>query len=119
MSTWLPSWVPFFGAAAPPKTMRATDAMRQPSIRTRFHEFLDHTNPPASFKASEVAQQLDHNELVAMGFESWKDALPAVIELAFELREEGSCELIKSGQVLGDDVSAYEVQGGIRIRPTA
>lgn len=90
--------------------------MRAPSIRTRFHEFLDHTDPPASFKASEVAQQLSYNELVAMGYESWRDALPAVIELAFELREEGSCELIKGGKVLGEDVQSYDVPGGIRIR---
>ncbi len=91
--------------------MKPTDAMRAPAILQRFHQFLDHTDPPASFKASEVAQELSHKELVALGYESWRDAVPAVIELAFELREEGSCELIKGGQVLGEDVGLYEVGG--------
>jgi hypothetical protein len=96
--------------------MKSTDAIRSPAVRQRFHQFLDHTDPPASFKASEVAQQLSYNELVALGYESWRDAVPAVIELAFELREEGSCELLKGGQVLGEDVSAYDVGGAVRIR---
>ena len=116
MSTWLPTWFPIWGSSGPPKTMKSTDAIRSPAILHRFHHFLDHTDPPASFKASEVAQELSHNELIALGYETWKDAVPAVIELAFELREEGTCELIKGGQVLGEDVEVYDVGGAVRIR---
>ena len=107
----MPFWQP-----GPPKTMRPTDAIRSETILQRFHQFLDHTDPPASFKASQVAQELSYNELRALGYENWKEALPAVVELAFELRETGDCELLKGGQVLGDDVEVYDVGTAIRIR---
>lgn len=96
--------------------MRATDAIRHPAIRQRFNELLDHTDPPASFKASEAAQLLSHNELKLLGYEKWQEAMPAMIELAFELRETDDCEILKGKKVLGDDVSAYEIDGDIRIR---
>ena len=105
-----------FWQAGPPKTMKSTDAIRSEAIRQRFHQFLDHTDPPASFKASQVAQELSYTELQALGYEGWKEALQAVVELAFELRETGDCEILKGGQVLGDDVEVYDVGTAIRIR---
>ena len=80
---------------------------------------MDHTDPPATFKASEVAQQLSHNELVKLGYEKWEEVLPAVIELAFELREYGDCEILKGKKVLGEDVAAYDIEGDVRIRRVA
>lgn len=98
------------------KPLKPTDAIREQSLRNRFVHFLDHTDPPATFRAAHVAQELTHNELKAMGYEDWKDALPAVVELAFELREAGYLEILKGGKVLGDDVSALDIEGSVRIR---
>ena len=96
--------------------MKPTDAIHVPALRQRFTHFLDHYEPPASFKASEVAQDLTVKELQSMGYETWKEVMPAVIELAFELRAFGYCEILKGGKVVGEDVNAYEIEGGIRIR---
>lgn len=96
--------------------MRSTDAIRAPAIQQRFHQFLDHTEPPASFKASDVAQELSYDELVKLGYEKWQEVMPAVVELAFEVREYGDCEILKGKKILGDDVSYYDIDGDVRIR---
>ena len=90
--------------------------MHHPFIRTRFSHFLDTTDPPASFRAAQVAQELSFNELQKMGYDKWEEALPAIVELAFEMRAIGNCEIIKGGKVLGQDVTAYDVEGSVRIR---
>lgn len=98
--------------------MKPTEAMNMPAIKERFEQFLARTDPPASFKASELAQDIRLPELAAMGYKIWQEAVPAVIELAFEMRETGDCELIKGGKVLGDDVSFLDVGNAVRIRRT-
>lgn len=42
--------------------------------------------------------------------------MPGVIELAFELRAFGDCEVLKQGKLVPDSVMAMEIQGGCRIR---
>ncbi|KAK5120626.1 hypothetical protein LTR85_005984 [Meristemomyces frigidus] len=111
MSTW---WWPW--AAAPPKPMRPADAAHYPALKNHFISLLDNTEPPASFKASEVALLLTPKELFELGYEDAREAMPAIIELAFEMREFGDCEILKKGKVLSDDVAAYEIEGGVRIR---
>lgn len=98
------------------KPLKPTDAAHHPLIRGRFITILDNTEPPESFKASEVAQALMEDELKEMGYEKWEEAVPGVIELAFELRAFGDCEVLKGGKLVADDVMAMEIQGGCRIR---
>ena len=112
MSWWWSSW----WAATPVAPLKPTDALHDPALRNRFIHFLDHTDPPATFRAAEVAQELTFNELRSMGYETWNDVLPAVVELAFELREAGYLQILKGGKVLGDEVGAYEIEGSVRIR---
>ena len=112
MSTW---WEWLWGAG-PTAPLRPTDAVHDPTLRGRFIHFLDHTDPPATFKASEVAQAMRLEELAKLGYKTWEEVLPAVIELAFEMRTFGYCAILKKGRVLGEDVSAYDIEGGVRIR---
>ena len=96
--------------------MKSTDAMHQACVQNRWSHFLHSTEPPNTFRAAEVAQELTYNELRTLGYMEWKEVLPAIIELAFEMRAMGYCEILKGGKVLGDDVGQYEIEGGIRIR---
>jgi len=96
--------------------MRTTDATHDPALRTAFLQYLDHTEPPQVFKASEVAQSLSEKQLTRLGYEGWRDAIPAIRELAWELRELGYCEILFRGRVLGMDVDLYEVEGPVRFR---
>ncbi|KAK4541473.1 hypothetical protein LTR36_007919 [Oleoguttula mirabilis] len=96
--------------------MHSTDAAHNPALRAHFITLLDTTEPPGSFKASEVALLLTPKELFVLGYENATEAMPAIIELAFELREFGDCDILKKGKVLGEDVTAFDIEGGVRIR---
>lgn len=102
-----------------PKQKSTTDTSHDPALRFRMQSFLDTTDPPASFKASEVAQAMSVQEIENLGFEKWQELMPAVLELAWELRELGDCEIMKKGKVLPDDVGPYDIEGGVRIRRVA
>ncbi|KAK1075729.1 hypothetical protein LTR74_000137 [Friedmanniomyces endolithicus] len=86
------------------------------ALGCRGPEWSHNTEPPQVFKPSEVAQLLRPAELAKLGYESWNEAIPAIRELAFELRAVGYCEILQKGRVLGDDVDLIEVEGAIRIR---
>jgi hypothetical protein len=113
--SFLPDWMAFW-RVPPIKPMRPSTAMKQPCILNRWTHFLDNVDPPRTFKASEVAQELSYLELQSLGYESWEEVMPAILELAFEQRELGYCEILKGGKVLGEDVMHFDIVGGIRIR---
>ncbi|EMC92551.1 hypothetical protein BAUCODRAFT_41760, partial [Baudoinia panamericana UAMH 10762] len=77
---------------------------------------LDNTEPPDTFTPRDVAQLLTAKQLVKLGYEEWAEALPAIVELAFELREVGYCEILQRGNLVPPDVEYYEIEGSIKIR---
>ncbi len=62
-----------------------------------------------------VRSVLDYGSEI-WGYEKWEEVLPAVYELAFELREFGDCEILRKGKVIGEDVTIVDLDGPIRIR---
>ena len=110
------SWYDWFWGIPAQQPMRPADAAHHPVIRNQFTMWLDNTDPPASFKANDVSQALREDELKQLGYEKWEEATAAVIELAFEMRAFGDCEILKQGKLVPDDVMAYEIVGGCRIR---
>lgn len=114
MSTW---WWPW--STAPPKPRTPTDAAGDPALRAHFTHLLDHCEPPETFRPREVAELLNDTELSNLGYEKAEEALPAIYELAFELREFGHCVIIRKGKILPDDVSLAEIDGPIRIMRNA
>lgn len=109
----MPWYWPF--TPAKPPHLTPTDAIRNPSLRARFEHFLEITNPPSTFKASQVAQELSLDELRSMGYETWEELLPAVVELALELREAGFCQVFKQGNILPEGTQGFEIEGSVRI----
>jgi len=76
---------------------------------------LEHCDPPQTFKPSEVTELLTEAELSNLGYEKVEEALPAVYELAFELRAFGDCLILRKGKVLSEDVTMADLDGPIRI----
>ncbi|KYG49177.1 hypothetical protein M433DRAFT_46868, partial [Acidomyces richmondensis BFW] len=88
-------------------------------LRAHFLNMLDNTEPPNSFKISEVASQLTPSELADLGYEHCQEAMPAIIHLAFELREFDDLEIIVKGRLAPDDATPEEViemEGPVRVR---
>lgn len=110
------TWYEWFWGIKKSVPWRPTDAATSETLRKHFTQMLDHTEPPDVFKPSEVAQLLSDKELKDMGYETWEDALPGVYELGWELREFGDCEILRKGQVLGDDMRIEDIDGPVRFR---
>lgn len=111
--TWY-EW--FWGLHPKPGPVSAIDAASSEHLQYAFRQMLDHTEPPATFKPSDVASQLTDTQLKDLGYEKWEEALPGVYALAFELREFGDCHILRKGKVLADDVTLEDLDGPIRIR---
>lgn len=110
------TWYEWFWGIQPKGPARSTDAAVSESVRRAFAQMLDQTEPPEVFKPSEVAKQLKQAELAELGYEKWEEVLPAVYELAFELREFGDCEVLRKGKIIGENVTIVDLDGPIRIR---
>lgn len=87
-------------------------------MKHRLESFLQTRHPPKTFCPSEVARALTPSELSELGFDSWRDAMPAVRQLAWDLRANGECEVLQKGECV-DAVELEDVRGPIRLRRTA
>jgi Protein of unknown function (DUF3253) len=72
--------------------------------------------PPKTICPSEVARALSSSDLAACEASSWRDLMPAIRTLAFQLREAGELEVLQRGRVLGADITEENVRGPIRLR---
>ncbi len=86
------------------------------ALARRLNEFLNKRDPPKTFCPSEVARALTADELADLGYDEWRDAMSDVRALAWDLREEGKCEILQKGEPIAGDVGPDDVKGPIRIR---
>lgn len=73
---------------------------------------------PKTICPSEVARAVKPDELKAIGVDSWRDLMPMVRELAWELRAGSISELevLQGGQVVDEGVGLQDIRGPIRLR---
>ncbi|KAF7190435.1 hypothetical protein HII31_08149 [Pseudocercospora fuligena] len=87
-------------------------------LKRHLTDFLRKREPPKTFCPSEVARACSAAELTELGFASWRDAMPAIRDIAWQMRESGDLEILQKGNSVGG-VGPDEVTGPIRIRRTA
>lgn len=85
-------------------------------LEERLQEYLARRQPPKTLCPSEVARSLSTAELAQLDLATWREAMPAVRQLAWRLRDEGSCEVLQKGEVVGAEVRLEDVRGPIRLR---
>lgn len=89
-------------------------------VETKLNDFLAARKPPKTFCPSEVARGLDRQQLLALGHDTWRDAMPFIRELAWEKRTSGELEILQRGEVLDDNVKSLDdIKGPIRLRRKA
>lgn len=86
-----------------------------PILKHRLKSFLQNRHPPKTFCPSEVARALTAAELSDLGFDSWREAMPAIRQLVWEMRAEGECEVLQKGECV-EAVELGGVRGPIRVR---
>lgn len=70
---------------------------------------------PKTVCPSEIARALPRDCLERLNCSDWRDAMPAVRTLAWEMRQSGEIEILQKGQPL-DVLSLAEIRGPIRLR---
>lgn len=83
-------------------------------LHNHLEHFLTTRHPPKTFCPSEVARALSAQELSDLGFETWRDAMPEVRRLVYELRDNDGCEVLQKGEPVTGAES--DVSGPIRVR---
>ncbi|KAK3111358.1 hypothetical protein LTR53_013488 [Teratosphaeriaceae sp. CCFEE 6253] len=118
-------------ASLPDPTSTSTSPPDDP-LAAHLRAFLRARHPPKTFCPSEVARALSAAELRELGCATWREAMPAVRELAWTWRDgartgEGEgrvdvgvrVEVLQRGVVLGPEVGLGDVRGPIRLRRAA
>jgi hypothetical protein len=85
-------------------------------MTTHLTTFLTNRHPPKTFCPSEVGRSLSQDELRDIGCDTWRDAMPEIRRLIYELRDEGGCEVLQKGVVIVE--AEEDVTGPIRVRRT-
>ena len=100
-------------------------------LRQKLFTHLSQRAYPKTICPSEVARSLSAAEIHAVvscssdsnsngngnSDSNWRDAMPAIREVAWRMRDEdGSVEILQGGMVLGEDVGVGDVRGPIRLR---
>jgi Protein of unknown function (DUF3253) len=81
-----------------------------------IHHILDSRSFPKTLCPSEAARALSAAELQKTGVDHWRDLMPAIRELAFELRDRGVLQILQKGVVLPESQTMQQTVGPIRLR---
>ena len=85
-------------------------------IGTQLQRLLQARDYPKTLCPSEVARALSNDELRRTGASSWRDLMPALRIMAFELRDQGKIQILQKGSILPETQGIEDTTGPIRIR---
>jgi hypothetical protein len=85
-------------------------------LRTHLSALLQSRAHPKTLCPSEVARALTPTELETCGATNWRDLMPAIRVIAWEMRARGELEILQRGEVLGMEVGVEDVRGPVRVR---
>jgi hypothetical protein len=85
-------------------------------LSERFEGLLSRRAYPKTICPSEVARSLSSCELQSLGVCEWRDLMPQLREMAFELRDRGDVEILQRGEVVSTERGIGDVRGPIRVR---
>lgn len=88
-------------------------------INQRLREKLEDllmTRYPKTICPSEVPRSLTCDELTEMGALRWRDLMPYVREIVWEMRETRHVDVLQGGQVITGYVMLKDVKGPIRVK---
>jgi hypothetical protein len=83
-------------------------------ISQHLQPLLNKREWPKTICPSEVARALSTPELAQLGAESWRDAMPDIRDVVWEMRENGEVEVLQKGEVIEGSIA--EIHGPIRVR---
>lgn len=88
----------------------------QNPLHAHLTRLLNTRTYPKTICPSEVARALSASELQVLDAREWRDVMPAIREIVWEMRDRGEVEIMQKGEVLGSEIGLEDVRGPIRLR---
>ena len=85
-------------------------------VKTHLYHLLSKRTYPKTICPSEVARSLSTNELDILGVSNWRDLMPMVRIVLWEMRDRGEVEILQRGSPIPSTIGVQDVQGPIRAR---
>lgn len=85
-------------------------------VLPHLQNLLSKREHPKTLCPSEAARALSYAELKDAGAGTWRDLMPAIRSLCFQMRDEGAVEILQRGEVLAESQTIEDTRGPIRIR---
>ena len=88
-------------------------------LKEKLETLLMTRDYPKTICPSEVPRALTPDELNSMGALTWRDLMPFMREIVWDLREKRDVEVLQKGNVIQGFVQLRDVKGPIRVRRRA
>lgn len=85
-------------------------------LKPHLDRLLSSRDYPKTICPSEVPRALAAAELKACGTTDWRNLMPAVRDILWNMREKGQVEILQKGSVVPQGIESGEVKGPIRAR---
>lgn len=85
-------------------------------VDAHLQQLLAKRQYPKTLCPSEAARALSNAELAESGVTSWRDIMTPLRRYVFELRDQGTLEILQKGNVLPRSQSLEDTIGPIRLR---
>ncbi len=85
-------------------------------IMRRLDDLLSSRNHPKTICPSEVPRSLTASELEALGVTHWRDLMPKLREILYDMSQREEVEILQRGIVIPKTISLHDIKGPIRAR---
>lgn len=91
----------------------------QSILKPHLDRLLSARVHPKTICPSEAARALSHSELQAVDASEWRELMPTIREMLWEMRALGEVEILQKGEPIPEGVELQDVKGPIRARRCA
>ena len=96
--------------------MESQPTSPEQTLLPHLNRLLSSRDYPKTICPSECARALSADEIQACGLSGWRDLMPQVREILWEMRQRGEVEILQKGVSIPDEVGLQDIKGPIRAR---
>lgn len=99
-----------------PLAMAPQSASHDEILLPHLNRLLSSRDYPKTICPSEVSRALTAAELEALSVRAWRDLMPTVRQILWEMRRRGEVQILQGGIPVPDTVELQDIKGPIRAR---
>ncbi|KAL9639835.1 MAG: hypothetical protein Q9204_000941 [Flavoplaca sp. TL-2023a] len=102
--------------SSPLESTSQSDSETTQILRRGLSGKLQSRQFPKTICPSEIPRALSKSDLAPIGLSDWRQLMPQVRSMLFDMRAKGEVEILQKGQVISTSTSLDDVHGPIRAR---